>query len=100
MKYPQAIYLLNFLGIRNYEGSLVVIALKEEIKIVRKIVDAHWNSQSGVTTNYRDSLKIAEQQFQQALTQLNAIASDLAGVEAQLQAEGAPWTPGRIPQWP
>jgi len=43
---------------------------------------------------------IADQQFRQALVELNAIASDLAEVEAELQAVGAPWTPGRIPQWP
>ncbi len=67
---------------------------------INSIVGGHWDSQSAVTGNYRDSYMIAEQQFRQALTELNAIASDLAEVEAALQAEGAPWTPGRIPQWP
>ncbi len=67
---------------------------------INNIVGGHWDSQSAVTGNYRDSYMIAEQQFRQALTELNAIASDLAEVEAALQAEGAPWTPGRIPQWP
>ncbi len=67
---------------------------------INNIVGGHWDSQSGVTDNYRDSYMIAEQQFRQALTELNAIASDLAEVEAALQAEGAPWTPGRIPEWP
>ena len=67
---------------------------------INNIVGGHWDSQSAVTGNYRDSYTIADQQFRQALTELNAIASDLAEVEAALQAEGAPWTPGRIPQWP
>ena len=67
---------------------------------IYNIVGGHWDSQSEVTGNYRDSYLIAEQQFRQALAELNAIASDLAAVEAELQAEGAPWTPGRIPQWP
>jgi len=67
---------------------------------IRNIVGGHWDSQSAVTDNYRDSYRIAEQQFRQALPELKAVAADLAKVEAALQAEGAPWTPGRIPEWP
>jgi len=67
---------------------------------IYNVVGGHWDSQSAVTGNYRDSYMIADQQFRQALVELNAIASDLAEVEAELQAVGAPWTPGRIPQWP
>ena len=64
------------------------------------IVGGHWDSQSSVTGNYRDSYQVAEQQFREALGELEAITTDLASVEAALQAEGAPWTPGRIPEWP
>jgi photosystem II stability/assembly factor-like uncharacterized protein len=64
------------------------------------IVDGHWNSQSAVTQNYRDSYAIAEHQFTEALSDLKSIASDLSDVETQLQASGAPWTPGRMPEWP
>jgi photosystem II stability/assembly factor-like uncharacterized protein len=67
---------------------------------ISSIVGGHWDSQSSVTENYRNSYRIAEQQFRQALPELKAIAADLAKVEAELQAEGAPWTPGRIPEWP
>ena len=67
---------------------------------IGNIVGGHWDSQSAVTGNYRDSYAIAEQQFKEALAELKAIAADLAEVEASLQAEGAPWTPGRIPDWP
>ena len=67
---------------------------------IYNIVGGHWDSQSAVTDNYRDSYRIAEQQFRQALAELQAIATDLAEVEAELQAEGAPWTPGRVPEWP
>jgi hypothetical protein len=31
---------------------------------------------------------------------LKAVANDLDGLETRLEAEGAPWTPGRIPDWP
>jgi hypothetical protein len=67
---------------------------------INTIVGGHWDSQSAVTGNYRDSYAIADQQFQDVLVELKAIASDLANVETALQAEGAPWTPGRIPDWP
>ena len=67
---------------------------------INSIVGGHWDSQSAVTDNYRDSYRIADQQFRQALGELQAIAVDLAVVEAALQDEGAPWTPGRIPEWP
>ena len=67
---------------------------------INTIVGGHWDSQSAVTGNYRDSYVIAEQQFREALGELKAIAADLKRVEAELQAEGAPWTPGRIPDWP
>lgn len=67
---------------------------------INNIVGGHWDSQSAVTDNYRDSYVIAEQQFRDVLVELKAIAADLSEVEAALQAEGAPWTPGRIPDWP
>jgi hypothetical protein len=67
---------------------------------INTIVGGHWDSQSAVTGNYRDSYAVADQQFRDVLTELKAIATDLAEVEAVLQAEGAPWTPGRIPDWP
>jgi len=38
--------------------------------------------------------------FRDALAELKAIAADLAVVESGLQESGAPWTPGRIPDWP
>jgi len=67
---------------------------------IHTIVGGHWDSQSSVTGNYRDSYAVADQQFRGVLAELKAIAADLAEVEAALQAEGAPWTPGRIPDWP
>jgi len=67
---------------------------------IGNIVGGHWDSQSAVTGNYRDSYAIAAQQFSEALGELKSISADLAEVEASLQADGAPWTPGRIPDWP
>ena len=67
---------------------------------VGNIVDGSWNSQAAVTGNYRDSYAIAAQQFPELLEELKSIFADLSRLEQELQSEGAPWTPGRIPDWP
>ncbi len=42
----------------------------------------------------------AAQDFEQALAQLRQlIEGDLVKLEKQMEAAGAPWTPGRIPEW-
>jgi hypothetical protein len=64
------------------------------------LVFGHWDSQSGVTGNYRNSYTISEAQFSEALAELKSIAAELAALEDELQELGAPWTPGRIPDWP
>jgi hypothetical protein len=52
------------------------------------------------TGTHREALAIAEQQFVPVLARLkNAVEVELAAIEKQLNAAGAPWTPGRIPDW-
>ena len=58
-----------------------------------------WNAQSDVTGNHSDSYDVAAAQMPVVLTELKSIAADLAGLEAELEAAGAPWTPSRIPDW-
>jgi hypothetical protein len=42
----------------------------------------------------------AAQDFETTLAQLRQlIEGDLARLEKQMEAAGAPWTPGRIPEW-
>lgn len=89
----------------KFNGDSTISGRAEKVPMsitarINTIVGGHWDSQSGVTGNYRNSLGIVDQQFRQALGDLKAIAADLALVEAELQAGGAPWTPGRIPDWP
>jgi len=64
---------------------------------ISNIVGGSWGSQSPVTGNFRASYAIAAQQLPQVLAEMKAIAADLAALEEELQAQGAPWTPGRIP---
>ena len=64
------------------------------------IAGGSWNSQSAVTGNFRDSYEVAAAQFPDIVAELRSISSDLANLEAELEAEGAPWTPARLPDWP
>ena len=42
----------------------------------------------------------AAQDFETVLTQLRQLIDvDLSRLEKQLEAAGAPWTPGRVPEW-
>ena len=53
-----------------------------------------------MTGNFRDSYRIAAEQFPPILAELKAISADLVRLETELEAEGAPWTPARLPDWP
>jgi hypothetical protein len=51
------------------------------------------------TATHREALAIAQQQTGPLLERLHKLIEvDLADVEKQMNARGAPWTPGRIPQ--
>ncbi len=67
---------------------------------LRRIVDGHWDSRAAVPPSYRESRTIAESQFSGVLESLRGIDAGLAALETELDAAGAPWTPGRLPTWP
>ncbi len=47
-----------------------------------------------------DSYNIAASEFAQELTKVRALMEgDLAKLEKGMEAAGAPWTPGRLPEW-
>ena len=66
---------------------------------VATIAYGTWNTQAGVTGNFSDSYDVAAAQFPAILAELKSVAADLAALEAEMEAEGAPWTPSRIPDW-
>ncbi len=70
------------------------------------LLDRVTNAVNGLTTTspptatHKESLAAAERQFGPLLNRLRqAIEVDLAGIEKELNAAGAPWTPGRLPEW-
>jgi photosystem II stability/assembly factor-like uncharacterized protein len=57
-------------------------------------------STSRPTQTQMDHYAIAAKDFEQTLAQLRALVEgDLAKLEKAMEAAGAPWTPGRIPEW-
>ena len=58
-------------------------------------------STSRPTQTQQAQYSAAAQDFEGVLGQLRQLIEvDLAKLEKQLEAAGAPWTPGRIPSWP
>ena len=70
--------------------------------IASRVSSLYWTliySQSPVGGNFRDSYDVAANEFAAALQALRALAADLESLENALELKGAPWTPGRIPDW-
>jgi ABC-type transporter Mla subunit MlaD len=67
---------------------------------VGDIVGAQRLSTARPTQTQINQYNAAAQDFEQTLAQLRQlIEGDLARLEKQMEAAGAPWTPGRIPEW-
>ncbi|HEV2834312.1 MAG TPA: hypothetical protein VGW58_03290, partial [Pyrinomonadaceae bacterium] len=64
------------------------------------VVGAQRMSTSRPTQTQQAQYTAAAQDFEGVLVQLRQLIEvDLARLEKQLEAAGAPWTPGRIPEW-
>jgi hypothetical protein len=67
---------------------------------IYQIVSRSWTSSSAPTATQRRSYEIAAEEFDKVLSELRRlVGEDLASIEAELEAAGAPWTPGRLPRW-
>ena len=64
------------------------------------VVGAQRMSTARPTQTQQNQYTSAAQDFEGVLVQLRQLIEvDLARLEKQLEAAGAPWTPGRIPEW-
>ena len=67
---------------------------------VGNVVGPQRTSTARPTQTQVNQYNAAAQDFEQVLAQLRQlIEGDLARLEKQLETSGAPWTPGRIPEW-
>jgi len=59
-----------------------------------------YGSTSDPTTTMKDQLQLAGDEFESALAELKTVVNtDLRNLEQKLEAAGAPYTPGRMPEW-
>ncbi|MEO1245326.1 MAG: glycosyl hydrolase [Pseudomonadota bacterium] len=57
------------------------------------------NVRSDVPAMYEDSYAVAADEFRDVLARLRSVEADLAALETELERLGAPYTPGRVPEW-
>jgi photosystem II stability/assembly factor-like uncharacterized protein len=59
-----------------------------------------YGSTSDPTSTMKEQLQIAGDEFEGALNELKAVVNtDVKALEQKLEAAGAPYTPGRLPDW-
>lgn len=91
--------------LRSLRGDVALRARNENtppsvVERIETIVDEQRFSLSAPTQTQRDGYRIASAELTEALTKLRGlIEGDLRKLEKALDASGAPWTPGRLPEW-
>jgi len=90
---------------RQLTGDRTILSRNENAPVsvrsrVGTIAYGLWNSTSAPTQTQKDSYKVAGEEFSLILSELKQLAeTDLVNLEKAMEQAGAPWTPGRIPEW-
>lgn len=66
---------------------------------VYRIRGDQWSSTQAPTSTHEQNYQWAAEAFEGALETLKNLDSELSAIEGQLEEMGAPWTPGRFPEW-
>jgi photosystem II stability/assembly factor-like uncharacterized protein len=67
---------------------------------VDRVVEGSWSATTAPTQTQRDQLATASQLFAEELPKLRTLVEvDLKRLENAAEKAGAPWTPGRLPDW-
>jgi len=67
---------------------------------VKSIMEGERFSLAKPTQSHIDSYNIAAAEFADQLAKLHTLVEvDLSKLEKDMEAAGAPWTPGRVPEW-
>jgi photosystem II stability/assembly factor-like uncharacterized protein len=66
---------------------------------VNRVIAGQWYVTSAPTGTELQNLGWAGEAFAELMPQLLALDEDVADLERRLEADGAPWTPGRTPVW-
>ena len=79
----------------RYEGGAPT-SVKGRVDL---ITGALWNTTAAPTTTFIKSYDTAASKFDEILSDLKSIDYDIKNVETELEKSGAPYTPGRFPEW-
>jgi len=79
----------------RYEGGTPT-SIKDRIDL---ITYALWSTTSAPTTTFIKSYDVAASEFDQLLVDLQSSDDEIKTIEAELEKLGAPYTPGRFPNW-
>jgi hypothetical protein len=91
--------------LRALRGDTILASRDENVPLsishrVNGIVDDQRLSTARPTQTQIDQYSIAGEEFAAELAKLRALVEvDLSKLEKAMEASGAPWTPGRIPEW-
>src|SRR5262249_44687704 len=91
--------------LRNLRGDVALRARNENTPIsiverVEGIASQQGFSLAKPTGSHLNSYKIASEELSEEVTKLRTLIDvDLKALEKALDAAGAPWTPGRLPEW-
>ena len=66
---------------------------------IETITGSLWNTTAAPTPAFQQSLDIAEKQFAPVYDEIKAIGEAVKKIEEKLDKSGAPYTPGRLPEW-
>ena len=92
--------------LRALRGDLEVAKQNEPIassidQRVNSIMEGERFSLAKPTASHIESYNIASAEFGEQLAKLRTLVEvDLVKLEKDMEAAGAPWTPGRLPSWP
>jgi hypothetical protein len=67
--------------------------------MVNGIASTLWGTTSAPNGNLEQAYQQALQKFGKVYTEVKAVDSELNALEMQLEKSGAPYTPGRLPDW-
>jgi len=92
--------------LRALRGDLEVAKQNEPVassidQRVNSIMEGERFSLAKPTASHIESYNIASAEFGEQLAKLRTLVEvDLVKLEKDMEAAGAPWTPGRLPSWP
>ena len=79
----------------KYEGGTPT-SVKGRVDL---ITAALWSTTAAPTTTFKESYDAAASKFGELLISLKFIDTEIKQVESELEKYGAPYTPGRFPEW-